>query len=486
MSTFNPDHVPPFPILQLEYDGDTVTLDKVIVEPAPGTSATDAGVEAVARKAQTLGLDAVRVRAATPDGTHMMVVSSEGEAIDATPPEASTGRSRNRRAFILITACICAVALTVAGVVIGKSVIASQEEPVAAPAPPIPGEGQTIPVGLPAGFSTEATWAVPIDDGTDPLPLSNGNVLITTADNRLQIIDQKRATAVWSSAQAPNGTKQIVETTWRGRPVLASFSGRQLTLWPLDLPDSTDVQPVSLDAEATGEASFAGTAPLIDLGDYTVAVPAEGTGFNRVTVPPGTQPVAAGTDIIIAVGDNTITHTAITEAGKDASISFDRPKGTRGAPTKAVGLTPTRALLTWETDKSAITAVLDTEHGDILTTLEGSAPSDQTLPQIDAEANTALADPYFINMSSDHPAIVDLDLAASTDLTLAGNHVYTTNGDGALDLAVEGKKVVPEQWETMSDDDPPPSAVSATGAYVVAEKVDTSILYRAPRVSQEK
>ena len=110
-----------------------------------------------------------------------------------------------------------------------------------------------------------------------------------------------------------------------------------------------------------------------------------------------------------------------------------------------MGLTPTRALLTWETDKSAITAVLDTEHGDILTTLEGSAPSDQTLPQIDAEANTALADPYFINMSSDQPAIVDLDLAASTDLTLAGNHVYTTNGDGALDLAVEGKKVVPER-----------------------------------------
>lgn len=486
MSTLNPDHVPSFPILQLEYDGEMVTLDRIIVEPATGTSPTDAGVQAVAQKAADLGLDAVRVRVTTPDGVHMMVVSSNGEAVDATAPDTASSRSRSKRVLVILAACVCAVALATTGVVVGQIVIDSNKEPVATAPPPIPGNGEAIPVGLPTGFSPEATWSVPVDSATQPTVLSNGNVLTTSPDGKLRILDEHRANTVWESSSAPSGAQQIAETTWRGRPVLASFSGRKLTLWPLDLPDSHNVPAVSIDAGATAETSFAGAAPLLDLGDYTVAVPAQKSGLRRLSIPPGTHAVAAGTDLIIAIGDNTITHTAITSGGTDETIDFDRPKGTRGAPSTAVGLTETRALVTWQSEKSATTALLDTQNGDVLSTIEGDASLGQEQPEVDREHSTAIIGPYFIDLSTSSPAIVDLDLASSGQTTLADHHVYTTNADGALDLSIKGKKVVPEQWKTLADDDPAPVSVSSSAAYVIADKVDSSILYRAPRTTQEK
>src|SRR5699024_5305488 len=205
-----------------------------------------------------------------------------------------------------------------------------------------------------------------------------------------------------------------------------------LTLWPLDLDDKSNVPAVEIDLNAQADVTYAGTAPLIDLGDYTVAVPAE-NGVQRVSVPPGTQPVAAGNDIIVSVGDNTIAQTAFTSKATSTTTDFERPKGTEGAPASAIGLTPKRAVVTWKADKKETTALVDTEKGKVLATIDGRAPRVEELPQIDETAGTALAGSYFIRYDGDKPKIVDLDVA-SRDAVLEGNHVYTNNQDGPLNL----------------------------------------------------
>lgn len=483
MSTLNPESVPPFPVYALEYDGDTVLLDKVIVEPAPGQELTEAGLQAVARKVTDAGLDAVRVRVVTPDDTHLMIVNSDGDAEDITPSTEPDKPSRRKRGLIIGSAILVLVVVGAGGIALGKVIKDANTEPVAAAPPPIPGENAAIPFGLPTGFDSTADWSLPVADGRPPSVLQNGQVLLTTPEGRLEIHETKRAQTVWSSSTVPSGTTPIVETTWTDRPVLASATGRTLTLWPLDLNDNTNVPAVEVDIDAQADVTYAGAAPLIDLGDYTVAVPGE-DGVQRVSVPPGTQPVAAGNDIIVSVGDNTIAKTAFTSKATSTTIDFERPKGAKGAPTSAIGLTPTRAVVTWKADKKETTALVDTEKGKVLATLDGRAPRVEELPQVDKSSGTALAGSYFIRYDGDEPTIVDLDVA-SREAVLDGNHVYTTNQDGPLDLKISGDKVAPSAWEPLAPDDPPPAAIASDAAYVLAEKVDQSILYRAPRKNQE-
>lgn len=483
MSTLNPEAVPPFPVYALEYDGDTVLLDKVIVEPAPGQELTDAGVQAVARKATDAGLTAVRVRVVTPEATHLMIVNSEGEAQDITPSDEPAKPSRRKRGIIIAAAVLTLALLAGGGVGVGRAIKAANTEPVAATPPPIPGEGTAIPIGLPSGFDSTATWALPVADGRAPLVLDSGQVLVTTPGDQLEIHETKRARTVWSSSTVPRTTTPIVETTWTDRPVLASATGNTLTLWPLDLEDTSNVPAVDIDLNAQADISYAGVAPLIDLGDYTVAVPTD-DGVDRITVPPGTHPVAAGSDIIVSVGDNTIAKTAFTDHATSATVDYDKPKGAEGTPTSAIGLTPTRALVTWKADKGETTALLDTDTGTILATISGRAPRAEEPPQIDEDAGTALAGSYFVRYSAGEAKIFDLDVA-SRDAVLDGDHVYTTNQDGPLDLTIKDGKVVPARWEPLAPDDPPPAAIAPDAAYVLAEKVDQSILYRAPRHNQE-
>lgn len=482
MTSLNPDHVPPFPVYSLEYDGTTVLLDKVMIEPAPGQELTEAGIHAVARKAAEAGLTAVRVRVVTPDGSHLMIVDSEGEAVDITPSSAPAKPSRRKKALILAGSALTLLLLAGGGVWAGMAITAANSEPVASTPPPIPGTGTPIPTGLPKGFATTAAWAVPIAERKPPVVLDNGNVLLTTPDDTLEIREPERATTVWTSPTAPNGSNPLVETTWTGRPVLATATGDTLTLWPLDLPDTTGVAAVPIELGAQAQITYAGTAPLIDLGDYTVAVPAS-EGVDRLSIPPGTHPVAAGTDLVISVGDNSISYTPFTPAGEAKTVTYERPKGTKGAPTSAVGLTPTRALATWQGKTSDITALLDTENGKILATIDGRSPDVRQLPEVDAEAGTALLGSYLISFEN-NPKIFEID-TSSRDATLDGDHVYATTTGGSLDLTLDGDKLVPSQWTMLAPDDPAPAAVSDDAAYIVAQKVDRSILYRAPRQSQE-
>ena len=485
MSTLNlnPDHVPPFPVYSLEYDGNTVLLDKVMIEPAPGQELTEAGIHAVARKADEAGLSAVRVRVVTPEGSHLMIVDSEGEAVDITPSTAPAKPSRRKKALILAGSALTLLLLAGGGVWAGMAITAANTEPVASTPPPNPGNGTPIPIGLPTGFATTAAWAVPIAERKPPVVLDNGNVLLTTPSDTLEIREPERATTVWTSPTAPTGSNPLVETTWTGRPVLASATGDTLTLWPLDLPDTTGVAAVPIALGAQAQITYAGTAPLIDLGDYTVAVPGAKDGIQRLNIPPGTHPVAAGSDIVISVGDNSISYTPSTPAGEARTVPFDRPKDTTGGPTSAVGLTPTRALVTWQSKTSDITALLDTETGTILATITGRSPDSRQLPQVDDTAGTALIGSYLVSFEQ-NPKIFEID-TSSREATLDGDHVYATTTGGSIDLTITGDKLVPSQWPLLAPDDPAPAAVSADAAYVVAQKVDRSILYRAPRQSQE-
>lgn len=483
MSTLTPDNVPPFPVYTLDYDGNTALLDKVLIEPTPGQELTETALDAIAGKASDAGLDAVRVRVVTPDDTHLMIVTSAGEAHDITAPAGPTTPSRRKRGLIIGAAALTLALLAGGGITVGRTVNAANTDPGPTTPPPIPGDNAAIPVGLPTGFTTTADWSLPVAEARAPVVLENGQVLVTTPADHLEIHEPKRAQTVWSSTTAPNGTTPIVETTWTHRPVLASATGHSLTLWPLDLDEHRSVPAVTVDFDANADVTYAGVAPLIDLGDYTVAVPGH-EGLQRISVPPGTHPVAAGDDIIVSIGDNTITHTAFTSKATSTTTDFERPKGTTGAPTSAMGLTPTRALVTWKAKEKETTALIDTAAGTVLATIDGRGPSVDELPQLDEAAGTALVGSYFIRYTGNEPTIVDLDMA-SRDAVVDGNHVYTTDHDGPLDVKISGHRVIPSRWEPLAPDDPPPAAVATDAAYVIAEKVDQTILYRAPRHNQE-
>src|SRR5699024_12818668 len=91
MSGIDPDAVPPFPIYTLHLDENEpqrLELDRMPLEPSYGQNPRAAGIVAVARKAQSQDLEAVRVRIHSTTGDIWdMIVTADGQAIDNTITE---------------------------------------------------------------------------------------------------------------------------------------------------------------------------------------------------------------------------------------------------------------------------------------------------------------------------------------------------------------------------------------------------------------
>ncbi|WP_137772143.1 hypothetical protein, partial [Microbacterium sp. O] len=190
MSDIDLTTVPPYPVYRLEVDAEgAVTLDGVPI--ATGEGATDAAIDHVAGILQADGHDAVRVIAATPDGTDRMVVEADGTThviVDQVHDgKMAIGNRRvSRRAVIASIVTVAGLVVIGAATPVAIALTRPAPTPTATIAPP-PGVGEQLAVLSPPGYDQTAAWAVPIRSNTEPTFLPDGRVAVTTEAGDLRL-----------------------------------------------------------------------------------------------------------------------------------------------------------------------------------------------------------------------------------------------------------------------------------------------------------
>lgn len=246
------DHRSPYPVYRLEVDAEgAVTLDGVPI--ATGEGATDAAIDHVAGILQADGHDAVRVIAATPDGTDRMVVEADGTThviVDQVHDgKMAIGNRRvSRRAVIASIVTVAGLVVIGAATPVAIALTRPAPTPTATIAPP-PGVGEQLAVLSPPGYDQTAAWAVPIRSNTEPTFLPDGRVAVTTEAGDLRLLDPDTGKTVWKGNGSPRGGAQLAATTIGGYEVLATSRSNALTVWPLYVEDST-VDSVDYDLPA--------------------------------------------------------------------------------------------------------------------------------------------------------------------------------------------------------------------------------------------
>lgn len=487
---FDPHAVPPFPVFTIRQSQDgTDTLDGVPIEPAHEEANRErAATDAAAQKGAQQGHDAVRVRAHLVGGRRVdFVVRTTGEVYDTTAPEEPV-KPRRRKRVLVLTAVGLTGALILGGggaFVLGHTLSTEEPEPVAATPTPPPGYGTDIPVGLPDTFTTNAAWTAEVNEQALAREMHDGRILTLTADRTLAILDPETGKAQWVGSSAPTDLDEVHETTWQGRRVLASASSQSLSLWPLD--DGEDrAAPVTVSLEASADVTYAGTAPLIDLGDYTVLAPATPTReAKRVTLPPGAVPAAVADGAIRSLTDEAVWSTD-PETEEHEQVSLDPPKGASGSPEEVIGLSPDHALAQWpqkDSSKSAV-ALIDLTTGTVAAHATLTRPPSESDPLIsDADAQTAVIGEVFVSYGED-PALVELDGFDAT--AIDGRRLYGTEDRAPVTATVTGDGLEIEEYPLYSPEDPSPVLVTDEAAYVVHTRVDQTYLYRADRTPSKE
>lgn len=483
--TFDPAATPPFPVytLRVTPEGGT-TLDGVPVEPAPGEDPLLAGRLAAARKAGNAGHDAVRVTAVTSDNQRFqLVIRANGDVYDITPEPPKPPKPKKTKVLIGAAAGLAALVLVGGGITAGVLIAGGNDEPVvAAPTPP-PGAGSDIPVGLPNYFSPEATWRYSVAERSGAKKLADGTVLLLTPSRELAAIDPETGEVPWRASSGPQDLSTAFETTWQGRPVLASTTGQQLHLWPRDT-DEAAVTRVDLEADAT--VTYAGTAPLIDLGDYTVLAPAtEQRKAQRVSLPPGTKPVAVTENGIASLGESGVWLTD-PESGDYERTGDLGSDDAEGLPHFATGIDSDHYLAQWrgEGNDGNYTALINAA-GDVLaeTRMRGNL-ADRDVPMTDADHQTSVVGDLFIDYRPESPALAvieDFDVTALDGTTLYGMHERQPKA-----ARVTGDGLQLTDYPVFSEEDTSPVLVTDEAAYVVSPQVDVTYLYRAPRTNTDE
>lgn len=486
---FDPHAVPPFPVFTIRQSEDgTDTLDGVPIEPAHGEASRHrAATDAAAQKAAQQGHDAVRVRAHLVGGRKVdFIVRTTGEVYDTTAPDAPVKPSRKKRTLILTAAGLTGVLVLGGGAfVLGHALGGDEPEPVATTQPPPPGYGTDIPVGLPDAFADHAAWTTEVNDTALAREMHDGRILTLTADRTLAILDPERGETQWVGSSAPTDLDEVHETTWQGRPVLASASSQSLSLWPLD--DGEDqAAPVTVSLDASADVTYAGTAPLIDLGDYTVLAPATPTSeTKRITLPPGAVPAAVTDGAIRSITDEAVWSTD-PETEEHEQVNLDAPKGAKGSPEAVIGLTADHALAEWkqkDSSKSSL-ALIDLTTGDVEAHATVTRPPSDSDPLIsDADAQTAVIGDVFVSYGND-PALVELETFETT--AIKGHRLHGTADQEPATVTVTADGLNLEDYPLYSPEDPSPVLVTDEAAYVVHTRVDQTYLYRADRTPSKE
>lgn len=476
--TFDPATVPPFPVYNLAIsDDDTVTLDGALITPRDGERPTEAGIRACVDRLTTENLDAVRVRAVSPAGEHRMVITATGDVHDTTTPAPAAHQdkpSTRRRVLIIggaLTACLALIA--VVGVAIGITVSRSTPEHVAEDTT-LPGAGQPLPLLSPPGAGALALWTTPVAADGAAMQLADGSILIIDATGDLRALDPETGQTLWIGRGAPSNLTGMTETTIDGRPVLARADGQTLQAWPRDM---TPTPSARIDLGARATVTYAGTEPLIDLGDQTIARLVDATP-QRHNLPAGIIPVQLDATTVTGIGDGTIHHID-TDAGTDTTTPFEPPDGAEGAPTAAVGLTETTALAMWPAESGHHGALIDTTTGETLTTAHlptGLRATDTVT--LAPDGSMAAAGRIGI-LLGEAPAVVDLGDAP--DMMHSGTAYLTDSTHTLRRVHITSEGITTDDTYT---DTATPISITDTVIAVISERVDTIELYALPRESE--
>lgn len=471
--TFDPAAVPPFPVFRLTVESDgSATFNGTSVDVEPGGDPIDAAVAAAAAEASRLNLAAVRTTGTHNGEKHDLVITAEGARYDTTPRTDEDDAVRARKRRRIGVAALIGVAVVLVGVLVLSLVLMGRNAQPAAPvAQDHPGAGQEVPIKLPAQYDTRATWSVPVSDGAGALVLNNGDILSSEEGD---LVARKAETGVvtWKGSNAPQSTQSVRETTWAGKPVLASSDGQNITLWPQYLNDDV-TPPVSISTEATATISYAGDTPLIDLGDYTVGTPGDGSKLSRLTIPTGSKAVANNNGLVTSIGDRVLIDTNVQNGKQSTPRKLTLPSGLTGPPGHAYGIDATHAVGIWTKGNVSNAVLIDTKTGKFLASTVNQTNIDEAI--LDKASKTALLGSLFITVG-EKPAMASIDTTGTS--TLTGGSVFTNNTQSAAVWSWDKGKIIRKSWPRFKDDDPVPAARTASALYVVAHQVDHDQLYR--------
>ena len=481
MPEFDPTTVPPFPVVTLDLrDDGSITVNGTPVEIGMDKPPTDAGIAAVAKIAQDHGLEAIRVRATSPDGTHLMVIKADGTPYDITPPDTTDADSTKRRRRLVGGAAVLAM-IVVSGGVAGV-VVATRPEPapVATTAAPPPGYLANLPVLAPPGYAQKAAWSLPVQSRSTPVLLEDGRVVIVDGDGNLAILDGADGSVTWRGSGGPTGQSGIHATTVQNRPVLATANTTALTLWPLDTADIARVPGISVDLGASGDVSYLGSAPLVTLSNQTVAL-LTADGVKRVDVPVTSTAILATQDTAIAA--NAESWWTIPTSGDPTRSDLPRPSSIDEEPVIITAADDTHLIVVWATsiDATDVATLVDLKENAIVATANVPSGSvrDDTAPIHSPAAATLTLGEIFIDYGAE-PHIVTLD--ELTPAVIDGTTIYGTQEREPVVARLDGDSFIVTPFTPLSTDNTAvPVAATTDHAYVVAEKVDSTLLYALPR-----
>jgi hypothetical protein len=310
--------------------------------------------------------------------------------------------------------------------------------------------------------------------------LEGGRVVVVDNDGNLAILDGADGSVTWRGNGGPTGQAGIHATTVENRPMLSTAGSTALTLWPLDTDDSARVPGTSVDIGASSEVSYLGSAPLVTLSDQTIALLTE-DGVKRVDVPVTSTAILATQDTAIAA--NAKSWWTIPTTGEPVKNDLPGPRGVDYDPTLITAADDTHLITVWPTDNNATDLVnlIDLETNTIVAAAKvpSGTVRDDTEPIHSTTGTTLTLGGIFIDYGEE-PQIVAVDDVVPT--VIDGDTIYGTQDREPVVAHLEGDSFEVTPFTTLSTDDTTvPAAVVADYAYVVAEKVDSTLLYALGR-----
>ncbi|RDH95051.1 hypothetical protein DEU32_11416 [Curtobacterium sp. AG1037] len=485
---FDPTTVPPFPVVTLDLrDDDTVAVDGQPIDIGPDESPRDAGIAAVAARARAQRLQAVRVRATSPDGTHLMVVTDEGRPYALDDPSEATEATRRRtqkRTGTLILAGACVVVVALGGGLAAYAIGSNRPAPVATAAPTPPNQGSQLPVVAPPGYSQTAAWAVKVTKQTAPVLIDGDRIAAVDDSGNLRIINTQTGQTTWRGAGAPSGRAGVTYTHVENRPVLASASSQSITLWPIDTKDGKRTAGTSVPIGARATVSYLGSAPLIDLGDQTVAL-LTSDGVVRKDVPVTASPILATQDSVVAAnGDRIYT---VPASGKTTDVAMTKPKGAKGSPELISAADDSTLIVLWPSDdeKTDIAALVNVADGSTLATarVDTRSADERDVPVQSVTSKTLALGSLFVDYGK-QPAIVQVEDFSPTVVDEDTVYGLFENMPAAATRDGNSFKTTSYTPADGFNDRTLPAAVTGGTAFIVAEKVENTYLYALPRATE--
>lgn len=479
----NPDDVPAYPQYVIDYDEDaeTARLDGVPIEPAAGVGLREAALNAASTKAQEHGLDAVRVTVRATTGEQWkMIVDVDGPPVDVTPaPEATkTGSKRRKRLIIGLTGSLLAAAVT-AGTITAVT-LTSEEPETEAPQWEIPGPGEQIPVGLPAGYEGPADWSVTIAGPEAAATLADGSIVTGNDEGIMTARDPQTAEPVWAGSNAPSDLSEVHETTWAGTEVLATEQRGNMRVWNTEETTPGEATaPTEIPLSNNGTALWEGDTPLISLGDFIVLLPNGDGELDEITIPAGSQPLLAEDGEAVSIGADAIYRTPAE--GEHSSTDFTPPQDATGQPDALWALGTEAFVAVWNEDDPLL-SVIDLDTGERITSdIIDRSPTEDTSVIHDPDAQRAVIGTTSINYGEN----ANVNEIESLDApVIHGNTLYGISSDGpaTVDLTQVGAEA--DTYSTFTDSDTAPVVVADDAVYVPAPRLEETMFYRAPAVEE--